>query len=105
MSTPPPKARRPARSWLRTAAVGLGALLPVVGYFVGDSGPAKAGVGDCVHSSGRDSLDKVACTDARADYRVLARLDGTTDTTRCARTRGSTARYHGSTGRRRHRKK
>ncbi len=77
----------------------------VVGFFVSDSSPAKAAVGDCVHSTGRNDLDKVACTDPKADYVVLSRFNNTTDTTRCTKTPGTTAQYWGSSGRRWHKKK
>ncbi|MFJ1705326.1 hypothetical protein [Kitasatospora sp. NPDC088346] len=101
----PPKPRRPLRFWFRTVGVSLGLVVLVVGLFVGGSSPAKASVGDCVHSTGRNSLDKVACTDPKADYTVLSRFNDTTDTARCAKTPGTTAQYWGSSGRRWHKKK
>ncbi|WP_371498290.1 hypothetical protein OG871_19755 [Kitasatospora sp. NBC_00374] len=100
-----PKPRRPLRFWFRVVGVCLGVVVLLVGLFIGDSSPAKAAVGDCVHSTGRNNLDKVACTDPKADYTVLSRYNDTTDTTRCAKTPGTTAQYWGSSGRRWHKKK
>jgi hypothetical protein len=47
--------------------------------------PGTANAGDCVHIDGQDanSAKKVACTDASANYTVIQKFSGTSDTNKC----------------------
>lgn len=96
---PPPPAprRRPSLLWLKVGAavVLVGSLL--TWYFVNrDSNPDYAQVGDCVQHTSGDDVAVVPCTDARAQYRVLARYTGTTLTSRCDTVTGTSATFSGS---------
>jgi hypothetical protein len=57
-----------------------------VGWFISHkSDPATASAGDCVHISGSDanSAKKVSCGDSSANYTVVQKFDGTSDTDKC----------------------
>jgi hypothetical protein len=78
------------------------AALVVVGslltwYFVNkDSDPDYARVGDCVQHTSGDDVTVVPCTDAKAQYRVLARYTGTSLTSKCDTVTGTAATFSGT---------
>ncbi|MFJ5218582.1 hypothetical protein ACIP98_28150 [Streptomyces sp. NPDC088354] len=101
--------RRPADPgrplFLRPVALGL--LLPfaIVGalwFFLHDDAEYAA-VGDCVHAGGDPLFPDVSvvdCASPKAQYKVVDRLEGTTDTSLCGAHPGSVAAFsqeHGST--------
>jgi len=60
-------------------------LFLVAGCFAGafyftQSNPDNAKVGDCMKSTGENSLTIVKCDDAAAQYRVVGRVDGKSET-------------------------
>ncbi|MFB7472746.1 hypothetical protein [Kitasatospora sp. NPDC056184] len=95
-----PAAKGRGKARLKAAGLVLGALALIVGYFV--SGPSVSGAkaGDCVKASGSRDVSVVTCTDGKANYKVLAKYDSTTDTTRCRATAGTTSTVSGKSGRR-----
>ncbi|MFE6867423.1 hypothetical protein ACFVFS_12740 [Kitasatospora sp. NPDC057692] len=95
---PAPKGRGKAR--LKAVGLVLGVLALIVGYFV--SGPSVSGAkaGDCVKAGGSRDVSVVKCTDGKANYKVLAKYESTTDTTRCRETAGTTSTVSGKSGRR-----
>ncbi|MER7847622.1 hypothetical protein ABTZ03_27195 [Kitasatospora sp. NPDC096077] len=99
-ATPPPPAKRTARSKLRIAGV-LGACVALaVGYFLTGPGVSSAKPGDCVRVSGPRAVEIVNCTDSKANYKVLSKFTGTTDVTRCRQTPQTTSAVSGKSGRR-----
>ncbi|MDH6127666.1 hypothetical protein [Kitasatospora sp. GP82] len=108
--TPPPvsASARPERSLrqkLRLAGAGLGAVVLVAGFFMSGSNPARAEVGDCVDAVGTNDVNKIACSDPKADYVVLSKFGNTRDVARCRETPGTASTFWSSTGRRYHRTK
>ncbi len=59
------------------------ALLVVIGgpiaYFASQSAPSAANVGDCMTGQTADTLKKVDCTDASAEWTVVGRLSDQTE--------------------------
>lgn len=59
------------------------ALLVVVGgpiaYFAAQSAPSAANIGDCMNGQTENSLKKVDCTDASAEWVVVGRLSDKTE--------------------------
>lgn len=48
------------------------------GWYIGQSAPQAAAVGDCVTQTGTDDVRVVACGDPSAQFRVVGKLDGRT---------------------------
>lgn len=99
-AAPAPAAKRGIRSRLRIVGLVGGGLALAVGYFVAGPSVSSAKPGDCVRASGSRDVEIVKCTDTKANYRVLAKFDGTTDTTRCKQTPQTTSTVSGKSGRR-----
>lgn len=95
-----PGAKRPTRSKLRAVGVLIAAAVVGVGYFVSGPSVSSAKPGDCVRVSGTRDVEIVKCTDSTANYRVLSKFEGTTDTSRCRQTPQSTGAVSGKSGRR-----
>ncbi|MFB6889131.1 hypothetical protein ACFCX4_07430 [Kitasatospora sp. NPDC056327] len=98
VGAPAPKGRGKAR--LKVVGVVLGAVALIVGYFVTGPSVSSAKAGDCVKASGSRDVSVVKCTDGKANYKVLAKFDSTTDTSRCRATAGTTSTVSGKSGRR-----
>ncbi|MFD0274955.1 hypothetical protein ACFVHB_13790 [Kitasatospora sp. NPDC127111] len=97
---PAAPAKRSGKAKLKIiGGVGAGIAL-IVGYFVTGPSVSSAKAGDCVRASGSRDVEIVKCTDAKANYKVLATYSGTTDTTRCKQTAGTTSTVSGKSGRR-----
>ncbi|MFI2607963.1 hypothetical protein [Kitasatospora sp. NPDC018619] len=97
---PAPAAKRGLRSKLRIVGVLGGCVALAVGYFVAGPSVSSAKPGDCVQASGTRDVEIVKCTDSKANYRVLAKFEGTTDMTRCRQTPQTTSVVSGKSGRR-----
>ncbi|MFE4516298.1 hypothetical protein ACFRMQ_19125 [Kitasatospora sp. NPDC056783] len=97
---PAPPAKRGIRSKLRIVGVVGGCLALAVGYFVTGPSVSSAKPGDCVRATGTRDVEIVKCTDSQANYRVLAKFEGTTDRSRCDRTPQTTSTVSGKSGRR-----
>ncbi len=104
---PPPSAARRVGKRIALKIVGLvvGVIVLIIGYLVVGPSASSASVGDCVHTSGISSVDIVKCSDAKAQYKVVAKYSGTTDTSRCDAHPESTASVWGKSGRRTSKKK
>lgn len=100
MPPAPAAKKRGLRSKLRIVGVVGGCVALAVGYFVAGPSVSSAKPGDCVRASGSRDIDIVKCTDSKANYRVLAKFEGTTDTTRCKQTPQTTSVVSGKSGRR-----
>ncbi|MCX4754037.1 LppU/SCO3897 family protein [Kitasatospora purpeofusca] len=101
-AAPPPGPAAKGRGKARLKAVGLvlGVIALIVGYFVSDPSVSSAKAGDCVKASGSRDVSVVKCTDSKANYKVLAKFESTTDTGRCRETAGTTSTVSGKSGRR-----
>ncbi|CAN3981890.1 LppU/SCO3897 family protein [Kitasatospora purpeofusca] len=101
-AAPPPGPAAKGRGKARLKAVGLvlGVIALIVGYFVSDPSVSSAKAGDCVKASGSRDVSVVKCTDGKANYKVLAKFEATTDTGRCRETAGTTSTVSGKSGRR-----
>ncbi|MBD0673408.1 hypothetical protein [Streptomyces sp. CBMA156] len=97
---PAPSAKRGLRSKLRIFGVVGGCLALAVSYFVAGPSVSSAKPGDCVQASGSRDVEIVKCTDPKANYRVLAKFEGTTDVTRCKQTQQTASTVSGKSGRR-----
>ncbi|MFC8452330.1 hypothetical protein [Kitasatospora sp. NPDC057223] len=98
---PPSTARRVGkRVVLKIVGLGVGVIVLIIGYLVAGPSVSSASVGDCVHTSGVSKVDIVKCTDTKAQYKVVAKYSGTTDTSRCDTHPESTASVWGKSGRR-----
>ncbi|MFE7191228.1 hypothetical protein [Kitasatospora sp. NPDC057541] len=95
-----PAAKGHGKARLKAAGLVLGVITLIVGYFV--SGPSVSGAkaGDCVRAAGSRDVSVVKCTDSKANYKVLAAFESTTDTTKCRSTAGTTSTVSGKSGRR-----
>ncbi|WP_329496467.1 hypothetical protein [Kitasatospora herbaricolor] len=89
---------------LKVLGAVVGVIVLVIGYFVVGPSVSSAAVGDCVKTSGVSNVDIVKCTDAKAQYKVIAKYTGTTDTSKCEANPDSTASVWGKSGRRSSRK-
>ncbi|MGH4034778.1 LppU/SCO3897 family protein [Actinomycetota bacterium Odt1-20B] len=81
---PPPAPARPRRSfktYLRAGAVVLGLIALGVGWLASRDDAETAAVGDCMHRGSSDDshpdLEVVGCDDSKAQYKVLAKIEGT----------------------------
>lgn len=101
----PAKPPRSLRQKLRLVGAAGGVVVLIAGFFLSGSDPARAKVGDCVDAVGTNDVNKIACTDPKADYVVLSKASGTSDVSRCRQTPGATSTFWSSTGRRWHRTK
>ncbi|MFG2916956.1 hypothetical protein ACGF0D_29230 [Kitasatospora sp. NPDC048298] len=99
-TAPAPAAKRGIRSKLRIVGLVGGGVALAVGYFVAGPSVSSAKPGDCVRASGSRDVEIVKCTDSKANYRVLAKFEGTTDVTRCKQTPQTTSAVSGKSGRR-----
>ncbi|MCL6297317.1 LppU/SCO3897 family protein [Streptomyces kronopolitis] len=85
--TPPPRpAKRSARTVLRGIGLIIGLILIAVAWISSMDDAESAEVGDCVHKSSSsldDGLEVVDCGTSKAQYKVTAVHDGTTDTSVC----------------------
>ncbi|MGW3075243.1 LppU/SCO3897 family protein [Kitasatospora sp. NPDC001132] len=99
-TAPAPAAKRGIRSKLRVVGLVGGCVALAVGYFVAGPSVSSAKPGDCVRASGSRDVEIVKCTDSKANYRVLAKFEGTTDVTRCKQTPQTTSAVSGKSGRR-----
>ena len=99
---PPPSAARRVgrRLTLRIVALAVGVVVLIVGYLVAGTSVSSAAIGDCVHRGGVSDVSIVKCSDPKAQYRVIGKYTGTTDTSRCDDTAGTTAKVSGTSGRR-----
>ncbi|WP_380277610.1 hypothetical protein [Kitasatospora purpeofusca] len=95
-----PAAKGRGKARLKAAGLVLSAGALIVGYFVSGPGVTGAKAGDCVKAGGPRDVSVVKCTDGKANYKVLATYDSTTDTTRCRGTAGTTSTVSGKSGRR-----
>ncbi|MER5356250.1 hypothetical protein ABT093_38770 [Kitasatospora sp. NPDC002551] len=95
-----PAAKGRGKARLKAAGLVLGVIALVVGYFVSGPSVSSAKAGDCVKASGSRDVSVVKCTDSKANYKVLATFDSTTDATRCRSTAGTTSTVSGKSGRR-----
>ncbi len=95
---PPAKGRGKAR--LKAVGLVLGVIALIIGYFVTGPSVSSAKAGDCVKAAGSRDVSVVKCTDSKANYKVLAKFESTTDTTRCRETAGTTSTVSGKSGRR-----
>ncbi|MEV0190348.1 hypothetical protein AB0I39_17645 [Kitasatospora purpeofusca] len=95
---PPAKGRGKAR--LKAVGLVLGVIALIVGYFVTGPSVSSAKAGDCVKASGSRDVSVVKCTDSKANYKVLAKFESTTDAGRCRETAGTTSTVSGKSGRR-----
>ncbi|MEV7774738.1 hypothetical protein [Kitasatospora sp. NPDC086791] len=95
-----PPAKRSGLSRLRTVGLVGGGLALAVGYFVAGPSASSAKPGDCVRVSGTRNVEILKCSDAKANYRVLSKFEGTGDVTRCRQTPQTTSTVAGKSGRR-----
>ncbi|MEV6976468.1 hypothetical protein [Kitasatospora sp. NPDC093806] len=96
----PPAAKRGSKGRLKLVGAVLGAIVLAVLYFVTGPSVSSAKAGDCVKANGSRDVSVVKCTDSKANYKVLAKFESTTDTTRCRETVGTTSTVSGKSGRR-----
>ncbi|MFC9328348.1 hypothetical protein [Kitasatospora sp. NPDC057015] len=101
---PQPPRRGGGKLAFKIIAAVVGVIVLIVGYFVVGPSVSSASVGDCVKTSGVTDVDIVKCTDAKAQYKVIAKYTGTTDTSKCEANPESTASVWGKSGRRSSRK-
>ncbi|MFJ8431806.1 hypothetical protein ACIQ9P_10930 [Kitasatospora sp. NPDC094019] len=97
---PGPAAKGRGRARLKAVGLVLGVIALIVGYFVTGPSVSSAKAGDCVKTSGTRDVSVVKCTDSKANYKVLAKFDSTTDTGRCREAAGTTSTVSGKSGRR-----
>ncbi|MGW1173432.1 LppU/SCO3897 family protein [Kitasatospora sp. NPDC002543] len=97
---PAPPAKKGIRSKLRIVGLVGGCVALAVGYFVAGPSVSSAKPGDCVRAGGSRDVEIVKCADTKANYRVLAKFEGTTDVTRCQQTPQTTSAVSGKSGRR-----
>ncbi|MFI6447612.1 hypothetical protein [Kitasatospora sp. NPDC050543] len=97
---PAPAKKGGLRSKFKIVGALIGGVFLIVGYFVAGPSVSSAKAGDCVRASGSRSVDIVKCTDTKANYKVLAKHTGTTDSNRCKQTPGTTSTVSGKSGRR-----
>ncbi|WP_371480394.1 hypothetical protein [Kitasatospora sp. NBC_00315] len=104
---PPPSAakRIGTRIAFRIAGLVVGVIVLIVGYLIVGPSVSSASIGDCVHKGGVSDVSIVKCSDPKAEYRVVGKYTGTTDTSRCDGTPGTTATVWGKSGRRTSQKK
>ncbi|MFE7560999.1 hypothetical protein [Kitasatospora sp. NPDC057500] len=95
-----PAAKGRGKARLKAVGLVLGVIALVVGYFVSGPSVSSAKAGDCVKASGSRDVSVVKCTDGKANHKVLAKFDSTTDTTLCRGTAGTTSTVSGKSGRR-----
>ncbi|WP_327679025.1 LppU/SCO3897 family protein [Kitasatospora sp. NBC_00458] len=95
-----PAGRGRGKARLKAVGVVLGVIALIIGYFVTGPSVSSAKAGDCVKASGSRDVSVVKCTDGKANYKVLAKFDSTTDTARCRETAGTTSTVSGKSGRR-----
>lgn len=76
----PQQPRRGFRQYLRGAALVLGVIVIAGGWWASRDDAQAAAVGDCMHrgssSTSSPDLEVVDCGDAKAQYKVLAKVDG-----------------------------
>ncbi|MFD7412107.1 hypothetical protein ACFVZ3_16680 [Kitasatospora purpeofusca] len=97
---PGPAAKGRGKARLKAVGLVLGVIALIVGYFVSDPSVSSAKAGDCVKASGSRDVSVVKCTDGKANFKVLAKFESTTDTGRCRETAGTTSTVSGKSGRR-----
>ncbi|WP_395295168.1 hypothetical protein ACF9IK_17740 [Kitasatospora hibisci] len=97
---PVPAKKGSTKAKLKGGVAVVGGIVLIVGYFVTGPSVSSASVGDCVKASGSRDVEIVKCTDSKANYKVLAKHTGTTDTNRCKQTAGTTSTVSGKSGRR-----
>ncbi|MFF8769950.1 hypothetical protein [Kitasatospora sp. NPDC015120] len=95
-----PAAKGRGKARLKAAGLVLGVTALITAYFVSGPSVSSAKAGDCVKASGSRDVSVVKCTDSKANYKVLATFDSTTDTSRCRSTAGTTSTVSGKSGRR-----
>ena len=77
-AVPPAKSTTSAKIILAIVLLLLFGGLGAAVYFVRQSDPALAKVGDCVAQESGDSVSVVECTDPDADFKVVGRLENKT---------------------------
>jgi hypothetical protein len=68
-----PKKKSQAKSWI--AAIIVLAVIAGIGWFIGQSSPDRAVVGDCVKQTGDNSVKVVDCGSGDAQYKVVGRVE------------------------------
>ncbi|GHH70193.1 hypothetical protein GCM10018793_03850 [Streptomyces sulfonofaciens] len=78
---PPAPPRRSRKSVLRIAGFAVVAVVAIGGWYASRDDAKTASVGDCMHRGSTNDtnpdLEVVDCNDAKAQYKVLAKIDGT----------------------------
>jgi hypothetical protein len=74
---PAPKRRGRQLVWIGVIVVVVLALVGI-SVFLNRNSPSGAKVGDCVHKTGTDSIEVVACTDKNAEFTVVGRVEDQT---------------------------
>jgi hypothetical protein len=80
--TPAPKARNPKRRQKIVLSVFLVVVVGLLGavWLATRHNPSTAKAGDCVRTTGEDSIETVACDDSSAQFKVVGRVEDQTQT-------------------------
>ncbi|MFJ8335134.1 hypothetical protein [Streptomyces sp. NPDC094437] len=95
---PPPPARRFSKKLIRLVAfIVVAIIIAVVKFYIFRTDAETTSVGSCMHNKGSVSsadLETVDCSSSDAQYKVVEKFDGTSDSNKCESVQNATISYY-----------